>query len=546
MIVSAATRYKSWEIWVTIDDKRYRAVGLPSRSLGLNQQRSAISIELEAMPPLSVAGKALTVDIACNGRRRRFFTGYAAPDSIGANPYTRTLNGVDLLYRLNRTLDDPNGLIWSNISWLSAVDALLNAAGISPNERDSSFDPGATYVIAPVAPIIIEPRDTLASVFQELLAFAGAAAFVLPSGKLRIVDADRRPQQSSSLNYSTVESDSGAYRFFNARRTIGLFETAVNAVTAGGPALGLSAAPEATYTVATLGKAARVTSRFIQTGAQAMAVAERECRRRARSERTVTLDAPLDPDVLPGVSLLFRCPQADYPIYTPAYVLASRSNGASMSLELSLGPSTVDGYSSVLPPLVDFTANIVRETVDGVAIIDVMLDGSTSVSLNGADILSWQWSTDATLFATTPAQASNSGLQTQARWGYVVAGGATSINITLTVNDGYKTNSLTRAIDLAPDTTISTRQALQVAFGSGWHVTPDGGATWRTETSQGDAVACAPFGAGAPNISSPGSAATYGIVATGGTGATRIRTSLDLLQSVGVLQATLPEQITML
>jgi hypothetical protein len=533
VIVTATQRYKRWEVRVTINGERYRAVGLPSRSISLDQLRSSCSVEVDDMPSTNVSGQPLIIDVACNSTWRRFFTGYVAPESMGVPSIARQVNGVDVLYKLNRVLGGDTGIIWNNVAWTTAISDILTAAGIGSSSRADTWNPGGTYNVGAAAEEIIEPRDTLQDVFSELLAFAGAAAYVLPSGKLRIVQADRRPASGANLRYSSDSPGASDYRIFSARKTIALFEELVSSVTASGPPIELGVAPEATYTIAGIsGRNEGFSNRFIQTIPQAEAIAEREARARARLEKIIELEAPMDPDVVPGGSIAFKCRLIGYPNATPAYLVGARTSGTGMSLTLSLGPSLASGYSSILEPVVDFSFVLVKETLGGSDVIELFLDGSTSLSQNGADIVSWSWSTTGTLFTTSPAQASSSGTQTQPRWVFIYPATTTSVNITLTVSDGLKSASVTRTIVLAGDEiTKPVSQTLSVAFGAAWYVSGDGGKTWQIETSNGDAIATPPVGAGVDLRSPPASAIAYGVLATRGSGGTGVRATKDLLVS---------------
>lgn len=193
-----------------------------------------------------------------------------------------------------------------------------------------------------------------------------------------------------------------------------------------------------------------------------------------------------------------------------------------MTLDGGTGNS---GYSTIPPPDASFSWRLVAETVDGDAIVEVFLDGSGSTSLTGGVIVDWDWSTGTSVYSGT----SNSATGEHAVLFFLASEG--TADITLTVTDTTsKTGSITQTIDLTgADTFPPFREALHGAAGAAWYATPDGGATWNTST--GDAIAVDIVGAGADDRSA-GTAGTYGIVTTRGSGGSAgLRQSVDLLAS---------------
>lgn len=182
------------------------------------------------------------------------------------------------------------------------------------------------------------------------------------------------------------------------------------------------------------------------------------------------------------------------------------------------------GYTTIPPPDASFSWRLITETLDADAVVEVILDGSGSTSLSGGEIVSWDWSTSTTTYGSTPDTATGE----TAVFLFLASEGTAEITLTVT-DTTSKTGTITQTIDLTgADTQPPIRRPLSVAFGAAWQVTPDGGANWRTETSNGDAIAVGTIGAGV-DARARGLGGTYGVLATRGSGGVGIRQSLDLL-----------------
>lgn len=182
------------------------------------------------------------------------------------------------------------------------------------------------------------------------------------------------------------------------------------------------------------------------------------------------------------------------------------------------------GYTTVPPPDASFSWQLMAETLDGDAVVEVFLDGSGSNSPSG-EIVSWAWSTSTPTYSGTPNTAT--GVHAM----FIFPASDSPASITLTVTDTTsKTGTFSADVDLSgADTQPPFQEVVSAAAGAAWYVTPDGGATWHSETSNGDAVAVGTIGAGADDRGA-GTGATYGLLATRGSGgAGGLRQTLDLL-----------------
>lgn len=182
------------------------------------------------------------------------------------------------------------------------------------------------------------------------------------------------------------------------------------------------------------------------------------------------------------------------------------------------------GFTTVPPPDASFSWTLMAETLDGDAVVEVSLDGSASTSPSG-EIVTWAWSTATATYGATPNSA------TGVKAMFVFLASSSPASITLTVTDTTaKIGAFTAEVDLTgADTQPPFREVISAAAGSAWYVTPDGGATWNIETTNGDSVAVGPIGAGADDRAS-GTGGTYGLLATrGASGAGGLRQTLDTL-----------------
>lgn len=270
--------------------------------------------------------------------------------------------------------------------------------------------------------------------------------------------------------------------------------------------------------------------------AAATAVAKRLVRVHSRQPNIVSARIKADPRIRVGTTIAIQDSGIGYSSAQSFFVYSVETSlnlqSGAFDQQLTLDGGTGDqGYTTIPPPVASFTWTLRRETLDGVGLIEVFLDGSGSVSLAEGEIVSWTWSTAGTLYVTSPTQANPTSAQSGPLWVYIFPASETEAEITLTVMDtSSKTGTVTQTVTLAGDElAVPTTQALSVAFGAAWAVTPDGGTTWNSETDTGDAIAVAPIGAGIDPRAPAGSAATAGIVATRGSGGTGLRGSLDLL-----------------
>ncbi len=215
--------------------------------------------------------------------------------------------------------------------------------------------------------------------------------------------------------------------------------------------------------------------------------------------------------------------QKNFFIYQIDRSLDLTSGAFDDSLSLDGGTGNT-GFTTVPPPDASFAWTLMRETLDGTAVVEVFLDGSASTSPSG-EIVSWSWSTSTPTYGSTPDTASG----VTATFVFEAADGPAAITLTV-LDTTSKTGTFDASVDLTgADTAPPLRRVVSAAAGAAWYVTPDGGASWAIETSNGDSIAVGTLGAGIDERAA-GTGALYGLLATRGSGgALGLRRTLDTL-----------------
>jgi hypothetical protein len=239
-----------------------------------------------------------------------------------------------------------------------------------------------------------------------------------------------------------------------------------------------------------------------------------------------------DPRLAVGMTVAVQCSLIGYSaakpffIYSLSSTLDLRAGNFAQSLTLDGGVGD-QGYTTLPPPEASFSWRLVRETLNGVAVVEAFLDGTGSHSLGDGEIVSYAWA------SATAVAAGFSASATGPRAMFVYPAATATASVTLTVTDtSSKTGAITQAITLAGDATVTpSSRVLSVALGAAWAATPDGGATWHVEAT-GDSTLV-------PELSDP-------LLSTRATGATGLRRSSDALATASTALASLGGAITAL
>lgn len=433
---------------VYVDGQPYDVVGLPKRTVSL-ESRSTSEAETRDMLTNDAGGKPLRTEIELAGRRVQFYTGVVGKRTYRVAGVGRSAHALDVLGRLARSgkqaCGDTEGIYFDQTSYPDALKTVLNRAGITDAEIDLPLpDPGnGVMAVGAVEPICFTPDDNLDMIFKRLLEMGGCTAFVLPqSGKVRVLPIERVPPETPALAYDNLNP--AAYAWSSVDQTFGGVEDIVSRYTCTGGMVEDGVEVSDTWaTTEVEGKADGMTNDFWQTMPQVVWAAEFYGRLACREERLFNVEAPMDPGMLPGRSILLHAPHAGVE-HTPAYVLSVSTGGdknTSMTIQCSLGPSQLGGYSETAQPVADFAMIVVAEyTLVGgqpQTLYEVFCDAAGSYS-NIGEIVSWSWS----VTGATPLAPVLDGPQA-----VVVLDTLDGVEITLTVGD-----------DQTPQTTASLTQ----------------------------------------------------------------------------------------
>jgi hypothetical protein len=335
-------RLKTWGASATIGEVTYTIVNqLPSRSMGIDRVRSTCSFVIREYPDCA-AGDYATVYLTLNGESETFFTGQVDSRPTQDDSGAWTVNLVDAQHLLTKKKTYKSS--WRNLSFVAAIAKLLDLAGIPSELRGTIYDPGADFILGPNYAIKFKGEYVVLDLLNELLDWAGCSIFVGTLGKINIIQAKVFPAEEEAIYsyvYGADYASASELGFTSATRTIGGFEGATRSYKASGPRRPDRQIPDATFTVAGMagGKDEEKAYQLIQTDDCAKAIARREIVRLNRISTEVQVDGPLNANLRPGDTVLFRNPMLQYPDAVGAIVLTVSTTGdAGMSLLLSVGP----------------------------------------------------------------------------------------------------------------------------------------------------------------------------------------------------------------
>jgi len=345
---------KTWSASIIINGTTYSVANqLPTRSMGIDRQRSTCSVVIKEYPDCA-AGDAATVTLTLNGQTVTFFIGQVDSRPMQDDSGVWTVNLVDAQHLLTKKKTYKH--TWRNTPFTTAVSGLLDLAGIPSDMRGTIFDPGADFVLGPKYAIKLKGEYVVLDLLNELLDWAGGEVFVSPDGKINIIAAKIYPNEEEaqySYCYGADYTTASELGYTSATRTIGGFEGATRSYKASGPRRPDRQIPDATFTISGMvgGKDEEKEYQFIQTDDCAKAVARREIVRLNRISTEVQVDAPLNANLRPGDTVMFRDPLLQFAELVGAIVLTVSTNGDSgMAMLLSVGPRPPEGELTLIPP----------------------------------------------------------------------------------------------------------------------------------------------------------------------------------------------------
>ncbi|HEX9327783.1 MAG TPA: hypothetical protein VF915_14760, partial [Reyranella sp.] len=339
---------------------------LPTRSMGMDRQRSTCSVQIKEFPNCA-SGDPATVTVTLNGEIETFFVGQVDSRPMQDDSGVWTVNLVDAQHLLAKKKTFKK--TWRNLSFVAAITQLLDLAGIPAEQRGGIYDAGADFVLGPKYDIKFKGEYVVADLLNDMLDWAGGAVYVAPDGKIHIIAARTYPDElTAQYTYcygAALFDDELGYS--SASRTIGGFEGATRSFKASGPRRPDRQIPDATFTMSGMvgDKDEEQEYQYIQTDDCAEAVARREIVRLNRVTTEVSVDAPLNVNLRPGDTVLFRDRWLQFPVNAGAIVVSESTTGdGGMTLLLSVGSRPPEGdITLVPPPKANFDERIDRQPI---------------------------------------------------------------------------------------------------------------------------------------------------------------------------------------
>lgn len=404
---------KHWTATATLGTTTYPLMKIPSRSIGFDQQRSTCSIEI-AERPTCVKGDSAVVVVTLNGEDSLFFVGQVDSLPVSDQPLAYTVALTDVLNFIDGEVKEK--FVWNNVPWATAVRSLLNMTGIPDSAIAGIHDPGSVFALGPNYEIKIAKKTKIADLLSQLMTFAGASLRVTIDGKISVEDSPGYPAETSDVVYAYGADAETELGIFKSRRTLGGIESSVYKFTASGPRAPVKMipdpynpghfipdpqssdkrVPDATFTIASSnGRTESETYAYCQTDACAEAIARREIVRRNRASTMVVIDAPLNPLILPGQTILFRNEDLYYPTNTPGIIIGITNSDDMMTMQVSVGRNVIEGTLTFTPPpSSDFAMDIERQPIrlsGQVSTNVVVACRSLATDPNGLEIVSLRW-----------------------------------------------------------------------------------------------------------------------------------------------------------
>lgn len=526
---------------VRIGGRRWSRVLSLSREQSYGQGMSGGTV-VGRDPPVTITEGETTISWTWgyDGYEVAGFTGVVAKILQRSYPNQWSLQVADPLWFANIRRSDIATDPLNNIAASTAIGQILDAAGVTrmniPTLSASGSEwVGSEWVLGTLTPVSWTNTTALAAA-QEICACLGYWLYCDASGVARATLMERRPSDAPFRTLRWGEDFLLAGPPDRERDA----STVKNRIVVRGANTGVQGAQIWDEWTTGDGDRSQEFSSFLieyvneaEAGnASATAIAKRLLRLWSRRPNVVRIGRlKADPRLCVGMTVAVECDLIGYTSATPLFIY-----GLNTSLDLTRGEfvqslvldggTGTQGYTTVPAPEASFTWTIITQTLDGSAVVEVLLDGSGSLALDGGEIVTYAWSTSTTTYGGTQTTASGA----QAMFAY--PGATTEATVTLTVTGtNSKIGTLTQVIPLVGDAlTTPVSDVLSVAFGSAWEATPDGGATWNEEAS-GDSTI----------VPRSGDTRLYSTRASGSTG---VRGSDDVLSGASTSLASLGGAIT--
>lgn len=478
------------------------------------------------------------------------FTGFVTDPGHKSYPNTWTLQIKDILWLADFTAPSNTPITFDPPNNLTATEVLTRLlrdwAGI-PASRIAlpvlEQQPGVPWMLGTLTPIEFQGSPLQAC--QQICSPLGYWLFADAAGTVRAVQMSGAP---TSQPFRTIQ-DGRDHLVNGAPEVVGSADNIYNRIIVTGANTGvqnvqIKDAYQVDHPLLPPGKFREKTFNFplieyqnaSQSGAASCeAVAKRLTAEYSRTPAAVRGRIKADPRFQVGMTLAFQCDRLHYPTAMPffLYGLQTTWGGADFSQQYVLdGGIGQDGYTTIPPPLAAFTVKLMTETLNGVGVVEVFVDGSASTSLGGGEIVAWAWTDD-----SVPPQTA-SGVRTMLL--YPAAQLLATITLTVTDTNG-KQATVSQTVNLQGDLIgPPANRTLSFAAGNTWYVTPNGGKQWNKVSGEAT-ITVPPISAAGSAVADRTTAETVGLIATGGTGAS-IRATADNLLTPPETRGTLPGQ----
>lgn len=384
-------------------------------------------------------------------------------------------------------LQGPDDRSWSSVRDTDLAADLLTRSGVA---HDPSMLAGDALVLGTLAPVTISERQPSSDLIQRLDQAQGYATFDLPDGTVRRQLVLTLPAATGALAFVEGVNDPAAdppthYLLECSNpRTIRGIHTKV--VVTGVPAAD-GTTPRAAYAGASpyapVDQVFETSSDLLETDDACATLAGRLLADQNRVVTQVTIRVAGNPLLVPGMTVTVRAPSAGIAAATPFFVVHVRHSlgpDGFGSEALLYGDASGTGYRTELRPVAAFTYSVTAETfsdapggVGGTqtAYLTVVCDASASYDPDTpSSSLTYAWS------STGGDPASGTGV----RYSFKAPPASFPIDVTLTVSDGTSADVVTQTI-AATGAAVASRE-LYVAAGNAFLATPDGGATWYSQS----------------------------------------------------------------
>jgi hypothetical protein len=485
------------------------------------------TVEGRSPPSTPTPGMSIVLRAGYNGFEQPIFTGFVVVPTRASYPRRYSLQCMDVLWLAQQNKQPIAVSPLNDVTARAAIEYILETyAGLTrhaiPDIKRPS-DSGTDWTLGQLTPVSWENETTALAACQQIAQDAGYWLYADAGGTVRARQLERRPSGSPFRVLRGSDAAGAALLEQGAPTRTNDANQVCNRIEVRGASTGFEGAqlhdvflaPHALLpgVVNTL----RYESQLLEYEADVTAVAERIARVWNRVPNTIPVRIKADPRLSVGTTVAIQDPEIGYtaPQNFFIYRLSTEIDllEGRFDQQLVLDGGTGNGGFTTIPPPVAVIAlrAIYKETIaDGSQLVEVTVDGTGSYAQSEAEIVSYAWSTSgvygsSATTATTPTAM------------FLYLSSASPVTISLTVTDtSSKTDTVSITIDLVngDGVTSPTTEGWSTAGGAAWHLTIDGGGSWRVNVATTTFVP--PFAAGVWETAGPADAGTYGAIASGG------------------------------